>query len=501
MAADDGDRFFHIIELAAALFEDGAPVVAARTLVGGMAEMSRLERRLSCHVLRAGIRQAGRWTGSERAAVRAELNRLPASGSLASEHRTLISLLDAAPPREPGTPVIGRANVLVTARDDGVGQYGRVVHLDVFVRPGGGSIRFEQAGDDLAQFRGFYQGVLAAEEYLLRRTRGSLAAALYLRAGSVRGLVPVLRRGSRLSGASLGLSTAMAALSAFLNLGLPEDVAFTGGVDPRGRVDPVGDVAVKLQAAKERGIGRVYIPSGNADAVTGLDGPDLDVVTVATVDDVASQAWTSGEMERSLGRQGRSLRGIPGCRGRGRVHGGGGRGSDPHALPDPPAGRRLFVPHECSRPVERFHRPGGRSRARDRRDAARSDGPPPAAAGGARSQRLRPAGTRPSPGGLRHRGRGVPGGGSDGVCRQLVLRIAPDGNDVAPAQGLARHPCTSLPSARGAVCRRGRGARARGRAAGVHVSEAGTRIARVRYRRSAAREREAACHGERAVAR
>src|SRR5579883_1547739 len=300
MAADDGDRFFHIIELAAALFEDGAPVVAARTLVGGMAEMSRLERRLSCHVLRAGIRQAGRWTGSERAAVRAELNRLPASGSLASEHRTLISLLDAAPPREPGTPVIGRANVLVTARDDGVGQYGRVVHLDVFVRPGGGSIRFEQAGDDLAQFRGFYQGVLAAEEYLLRRTRGSLAAALYLRAGSVRGLVPVLRRGSRLSGASLGLSTAMAALSAFLNLGLPEDVAFTGGVDPRGRVDPVGDVAVKLQAAKERGIGRVYIPSGNADAVTGLDGPDLDVVTVATVDDVASQAWTSGEMERSL---------------------------------------------------------------------------------------------------------------------------------------------------------------------------------------------------------
>ncbi len=302
MAADDGDRFFHIIELAAALFEDGAPVVAARTLVGGMAEMSRLERRLSCHVLRAGIRQAGRWTGSERAAVRAELNRLPASGSLASEHRTLISLLDAAPPREPGTPVIGRANVLVTARDDGVGQYGRVVHLDVFVRPGGGSIRFEQAGDDLAQFRGFYQGVLAAEEYLLRRTRGSLAAALYLRAGSVRGLVPVLRRGSRLSGASLGLSTAMAALSAFLNLGLPEDVAFTGGVDPRGRVDPVGDVAVKLQAAKERGIGRVYIPSGNADAVTGLDGPDLDVVTVATVDDVASQAWTSGEMERSLDR-------------------------------------------------------------------------------------------------------------------------------------------------------------------------------------------------------
>src|SRR5579871_1851094 len=302
MAADDGGRFLRVIERAGALFEDGAPVVAARTLVGCMPGMSRLECRLSCHVLRAAVRQAGRWTDSERAAVRAELNRLSAPGPLASEHRTLVSLLDATPLRKPGTPVIGRANVLVTARDDGVGQYGRVVHLDVFVRPGGGSIRFEQASDDLAQFRGFYQGVLAAEEYLLRRTRGSLAAALYLHAGSVRGLMPLLRRGSRLSGASLGLSTAMAALSAFLNLGLPEDVAFTGGVDPRGRVDPVGDVTTKLQAAQERGVGRVYIPLGNADAITALVRPGMNVVTVATIDDAASQAWTSDEIERSLDR-------------------------------------------------------------------------------------------------------------------------------------------------------------------------------------------------------
>ncbi len=69
-------------------------------------------------------------------------------------------------------------------------------------------------------------------------------------------------------GPSAGLALVAALYSALYSLPLPDTLAFTGEVTPRGAVLPVGGVLQKVAAAEEAGIGKVYMPAENAAAVS-----------------------------------------------------------------------------------------------------------------------------------------------------------------------------------------------------------------------------------------
>lgn|GEM_PF-1984513 len=70
-----------------------------------------------------------------------------------------------------------------------------------------------------------------------------------------------VRGGARLSGASLGLGIAVAALAAREGRALPTQLAATGGVDLDGRVVGVGGIPAKLATAERMGLGPVLVPA------------------------------------------------------------------------------------------------------------------------------------------------------------------------------------------------------------------------------------------------
>ena len=70
-----------------------------------------------------------------------------------------------------------------------------------------------------------------------------------------------IRGGARVSGASLGLGLAVAALAAREGRALPTQLAATGGVDLDGRVVAVGGMPAKLATAERMGLGPVLVPA------------------------------------------------------------------------------------------------------------------------------------------------------------------------------------------------------------------------------------------------
>ncbi|MBE7025835.1 MAG: ATP-dependent protease LonB [Ruminococcaceae bacterium] len=68
-------------------------------------------------------------------------------------------------------------------------------------------------------------------------------------------------------GPSAGLAVCMAIYSAVFTVPIPDTVAFTGEVSPKGTVLPVGGVMQKVAAAREAGVRRVYMPMENAVSI------------------------------------------------------------------------------------------------------------------------------------------------------------------------------------------------------------------------------------------
>ena len=69
--------------------------------------------------------------------------------------------------------------------------------------------------------------------------------------------------GIPVDGPSAGTAMFLAVYSAFTETPVPNDIALTGEISLRGQVLPVGGVEEKLEAAKEAGAKRVFIPWEN----------------------------------------------------------------------------------------------------------------------------------------------------------------------------------------------------------------------------------------------
>lgn len=99
-------------------------------------------------------------------------------------------------------------------------------------------------------------------------------------------------------GPSAGLAIVAALYSAIYGLPLPDTVAFTGEVTPRGAVLPVGGILQKVAAAEEAGIRKVYMPAENAAA---LEGGRAEIIGIENAGALLSLLFDKAEIPASKG--------------------------------------------------------------------------------------------------------------------------------------------------------------------------------------------------------
>lgn len=89
-------------------------------------------------------------------------------------------------------------------------------------------------------------------------------------------------------GNSIGLALSIGILSTIEGFDVDSYTAFTGHVEwDTGDITSVGEIAVKLQAAKDQGIRRVFIPKENSRDV--LDDLGLEIITVNSVEEARNK--------------------------------------------------------------------------------------------------------------------------------------------------------------------------------------------------------------------
>lgn len=89
--------------------------------------------------------------------------------------------------------------------------------------------------------------------------------------------------GVPIDGPSAGVAIATAVYSAIKNLKIDNRVAMTGEVSIRGAVKPVGGVVAKVEAARQAGVKRVFVPRENFQAIF----KDMEGIEVIPVDNLA----------------------------------------------------------------------------------------------------------------------------------------------------------------------------------------------------------------------
>jgi ATP-dependent Lon protease len=96
-------------------------------------------------------------------------------------------------------------------------------------------------------------------------------------------------------GPSAGVAMAVAIVSVLTGVPIRKDLAMTGEITLRGRVLPIGGLKEKLLAALRSGIKTVLIPQDNEKDLAEVPEnvkSGLEIIPVATVDDVLSRALT-----------------------------------------------------------------------------------------------------------------------------------------------------------------------------------------------------------------
>ncbi len=87
--------------------------------------------------------------------------------------------------------------------------------------------------------------------------------------------------GAPVDGPSAGVAMTVAALSALTGLPVDGCTAMTGEITIHGEVKAVGGVPAKIDAAKQAGLTRVFIPADNAEEARGVTG--IEVVPITAV--------------------------------------------------------------------------------------------------------------------------------------------------------------------------------------------------------------------------
>lgn len=108
--------------------------------------------------------------------------------------------------------------------------------------------------------------------------------------------------GMPVDGPSAGAAMASVAVSALTGMVIDGCAAVTGEISVQGQIKAVGGVPEKIEAARQAGLSRVYIPQENA--MDGCHASGIEVVCVRTIGELLSQllkpcAITGGEGESS----------------------------------------------------------------------------------------------------------------------------------------------------------------------------------------------------------
>jgi len=90
-------------------------------------------------------------------------------------------------------------------------------------------------------------------------------------------------------GPSAGVAIATGIYSALLNIPVDNTVAMTGELSVRGYVKPVGGIVAKINAARQAGATRVFIPQENWQSIFGKI-LDIEIIPVEKLDEVLEKA-------------------------------------------------------------------------------------------------------------------------------------------------------------------------------------------------------------------
>ncbi len=286
-------------EFAASLGHVLPPV---ETLIEHLATGSQLEKRL----LYAGLRDlldgtAPVLTASERDQIRERLEHLRESPDLETERQGLLNRLDDGEAAVPTARAAGVAQALLVCVEGFRGEaFGIVQPLHVHATPSGSGVAFAHRTGDETVHLGFEQGVWAARQVLMKHGLGDLVGASLLNSYSLEGTFARLPYQLPIAGPSMALPTAMAVISAITGLVLDTAVAFTGALDPSGQIHPVAGVHLKLVAAAQKQIARVYVPASGTLALQA--GGNVDLRRVDRLDDVVEAEFGAPALRAALKR-------------------------------------------------------------------------------------------------------------------------------------------------------------------------------------------------------
>jgi hypothetical protein len=293
-----------LLEAAVRAVELGNLVAPARAIVDRLrTSRSTADRRL----LHAGLRRL--LTGiptvlaSEAEALRALVSGLDEGPPFDRERDALLARI-AALPVMPVPPSPGVALVLAVStewfleRPIGVCQ-----PLHVVAQYAGGDSRLLNVATDETVYQGFQHGVNAARALALDHgPRESFRLAHLVHVCTFAGNVDGLPRQLRVEGPSMGLAAAVAAISELIGVPVDAGTAFTGRLDSKRRVGPVGGVEAKMHAAFDKGIRRVFLPASNAAEVPADIGSAIEVHAVHTLDEAVEKILGLDAVRTGLGR-------------------------------------------------------------------------------------------------------------------------------------------------------------------------------------------------------
>ncbi|HOA82081.1 MAG TPA: magnesium chelatase domain-containing protein, partial [Defluviitaleaceae bacterium] len=95
--------------------------------------------------------------------------------------------------------------------------------------------------------------------------------------------------GIPIDGPSAGIAIFIAVYSAIFNKPISNKIAMTGEISIRGNIHPVGGVHAKINAAKEAGIEKVFIPLDNWQET--FESYGIEVIAVKNIEEVIEQVF------------------------------------------------------------------------------------------------------------------------------------------------------------------------------------------------------------------
>lgn len=291
-----------MVDIVTLIGETEAPLMAGnrvfpvKACVAALKAALPMEKRFLYGRLREMLSGSASMTAAELGIMRDVIGRIPADGDLSQEKQALCDQLAAINPISPVSGA-GRANILFVGEQPFNGQpFGAVHTLEVNVQPWGGDIRLlnEAAKDTL--YGGFHPGCRAAIDFACSHWDRIFQLYDYLIVGNF----PSLR--APVKGESLGLGAAVAILSRLMDIPIPSSVAFTGRIDIHGNLLRVEGITTKLEAARDKGIKKVYLPDDNSRDITAAIRNELQLHPANTLQEVVESLFNRMVIDSGLER-------------------------------------------------------------------------------------------------------------------------------------------------------------------------------------------------------